>query len=77
LPVDVLDITLGLLVFRLDLADDSLGVVSARLLDLVNDTLQGLALQITEEAVHTAFLRSDVRVKSECSRRQERFSQAA
>lgn len=77
LPVNVLDIALGLLQLLLDLFDHSLGIVAADLLDFVNDTLEVLVLEVGQEAVDTAVLLGKLRVQSESPWREEALGQSA
>jgi len=75
LPVDVLDLAVGLLELLLDLLGDSLDIVSSDLLDLVQDALEVLVLQVGKEATDSARVGSDGGEQGEGSRREEGFGE--
>jgi len=75
LPVDVLDLAVGLLELLLDLLGDSLDIVSSDLLDLVQDALEVLVLQVGKEAADSARVGSDGGEQGEGSRREEGFGE--
>ena len=52
-PVDIRDLSFGILHLLLHLFDNTLGIVTAVLLDFVNDTLDVLVLEVVQESADT------------------------